>query len=112
MNLLLKLLQPLGVIGIAAFWAVMILLFFAPMMVMEVSFFTRCVFMFILFLPIVGLLTRPILYIVALFYLEDADPTAVTLFWISFVVYIVTEFIPLFVSLISAARSKSVGDIE
>lgn len=109
MNLLMKLLLPLGVAGSVVYWAVMLLLFAAPIMVLGLPFLAQCAIMFVLFLPLVCLVARPILYIVAMFFLSDQPDGAVAVFWCSFVVYVVTELIPLVATLAGAASSPSKG---
>lgn len=103
MNLLMKLLLPLGVAGSVVYWAVMLLLFAAPIMVLDLPFLAQCVIMFVLFLPLVGLVARPILYVVAMFSLSEVPDGAVAVFWVSFAVYVVTELIPLVATLARAA---------
>ena len=89
-----KFLVPLGIVGSLIYWAISALLFFAPIGVLDLPTWAEYLLLISMFLPFVGILLRPVLYVVAMFFLSDAPDRAVIIFWVSFAVFVITEFIP------------------
>jgi hypothetical protein len=84
----------LGNLGVILYGAVAVLLVFAPLVVLQLPFWLNGVLVVCLFLPWIGGWLRLALYIWAMTALSGVSTGIVFLFWISFGLFFIGQFVP------------------
>lgn len=81
-------------LALVAYWVLGVVVYYAPIAVFHFPFWGDLLVLAALFIPLLGVFLRPVLYIVAMFSLGEATGREVVAFWIAFAVYLSLEFIP------------------
>ena len=95
-NILMRLLFPLGGIGVLLYYILAILLVCAPLCVLNLPWWVDCLFaLLILNFPVVSYILRIALYIWAAFSLPGAKTAAVVVYSLSLAEFVFLEVVPL-----------------
>lgn len=81
-------------LALVAYWVLGVVVYYAPIAVFHLSFWGDLLILAVLFIPLLGVFLRPVLYIVAMFFLGEATGREVVAFWVAFAVYLFFELVP------------------